>query len=55
MNETVILIICGILFVLLLIILIWWLKVGKQHFIEKRCPERLVKEETRSDLVDKTG
>lgn len=41
MRDIIILIICGVLLVLLTVILIWWLKVGKQHFIEKRCPERL--------------
>lgn len=44
MLETIILISCGTAFILLSIILVWWLKVGKQHFIEKRCPERLQRE-----------
>lgn len=41
MIDKIILIICGILFLLLLAVLIWWLKIGKEHFIRKRCPERL--------------
>lgn len=39
--DKVVLIACGIIFVIALIVLIWWLAIGRQHFIEKRCPERL--------------
>lgn len=45
MTDKIIIIVCGILFVLTLLVLVWWLKIGKQHFIEKRCPERLQKAE----------
>lgn len=41
MIDKIIIIVCGILFLLLLAVLIWWLKIGKEHFIKKRCPERL--------------
>ncbi len=43
MTDLVIISVCGTLFVILLIVLVWWLKEGKQRFIEKRCPERLHK------------
>lgn len=43
MIDKIFLIVCSILFALISLILIWWLKVGKQRFIEKRCPERLEK------------
>lgn len=49
MIDKIILIICGVLFVLLTAILIWWLVTGKQRFIEKRCPERLNKVEQEQD------
>ena len=39
--DTIIIIVCGVLALMLSTLLVWWLKVGKQHFIEKRCPERL--------------
>lgn len=41
MFDKIVLVTCGVLFVILLVVLIWWLKVGKKRFIEKRCPERL--------------
>lgn len=43
--DIVIMIVCGILFVSLSALLVWWLKIGERHFIEKRCPWRLKKEE----------
>lgn len=45
MVDKIIVIVCGILFALTLLVLVWWLKIGKQHFIEKRCPHRLQKTE----------
>lgn len=42
--DVVIMVVCGILFVLLSALLIWWIKIGEKHFIEKRCPWRLKKE-----------
>lgn len=42
--DRLILIVCTVLFIQISVILIWWLKEGKSHFIEKRCPERLEKE-----------
>lgn len=35
MVDKIIVIVCGILFALTLLVLVWWLKIGKQHFIEK--------------------
>lgn len=52
MIDTIILIVCGVLLVFLIAILIWWLKVGKQHFIEKRCPERLIHTEKEAEHND---
>lgn len=43
--DVVLMIVCGALFLLLTALLVWWLKVGKRHFIAKRCPERLEKKE----------
>ena len=45
MVDKIIVIVCGILFALTLLVLVLWLKIGKQHFIEKRCPHRLQKAE----------
>ena len=45
MVDKIIVIVCGILFALTLLVLVWCLKIGKQHFIEKRCPHRLQKTE----------
>lgn len=54
MIDKIIIIVCGILFLLLLAVLIWWLKIGKAHFIEKRCPERLNTEKGEKEN-DKSG
>lgn len=40
MIDEIIIIVCSILFLMLLAVLVWWLKIGKEHFIKKRCPER---------------
>lgn len=50
--DKIILIVCAVLFIQISVILIWWLKEGKQRFIEKRCPEKLEKEKI-SDENDK--
>lgn len=47
--DRIIIIVCAILFVIVGGILIWWLKIGKQHFIQKRCPERLQKSDNEKE------
>lgn len=51
MTDKIILIVCGVLFALLVAVLIWWLKAGKRHFIDKRCPKRIVTEKEEADDV----
>lgn len=46
MVDTVIIVVCGFLALALTALLIWWLKIGKSHFIAKRCPERLNENKT---------
>ncbi len=57
MIDEIIIIVCGILFLMLLAVLVWWLKIGKEHFIKKRCPERLSaeKEEKENDKGRHSG
>lgn len=47
--DRIIIIVCAILFVIVGGILIWWLKIGKQHFIQKRCPERSQKSDNKKE------
>jgi hypothetical protein len=47
--DRIIIIVCAILFVIVGGILIWWLKIGKQHFIQKRCLERLQKSDNEKE------
>lgn len=43
--DVVIMAVCGVIFVSLSAVLIWWIKIGEKRFIEKRCSWRLKKEE----------